>query len=403
MQQFFSDNEFQFGLELTLGSAYHQMADTGEALVTAARIVDGDSDSWVAEWVATAAARQADGDAALAAGLRVSALAHFRRAATYYSTALYRFAGASDNSLERELELWRAHRECWEHVVDLMPVPGERIEIPYEGMTLPGYFFRAPDAEPGEPRPLIVMNNGSDGADSSMWIEGGSGAAARGYHWMTFDGPGQQAALFEQGIPFRHDWEHVLGPVLDAMLARPDVDRNRIALIGVSQAGYWVPRAIAFEHRFAAAVADGGVIDVSRSWLGNLPEPMLRQLQNGEREAFERSMQAAEAMSPTVKARLDFRGRPYGITNGSRYDLFSSVASYRLGDEVQQIRTPLLITDPDGEEFFPGQPQELYDRVPGPKELVRFTAEEGAGGHCEPMARALRETRIFDWLEGHLR
>ena len=50
MQQFFSDEEFQFGLELTLGSAYHHMADAGEALVTAGRIADGNSDSWVAEW-----------------------------------------------------------------------------------------------------------------------------------------------------------------------------------------------------------------------------------------------------------------------------------------------------------------------------------------------------------------
>ena len=31
-----------------------------------------------------------------------------------------------------------------------------------------------------------------------------------------------------------------------------------LALYGISQAGYWVPRALAFEHRIAAAVADPG-------------------------------------------------------------------------------------------------------------------------------------------------
>ena len=67
------------------------------------------------------------------------------------------------------------------------------------------------------------------------------------------------------------------------------------------------------------------------------------------------------------------------------------------------ITTPLLITDPDDEQFFPGQPQQLYDLVPGTKELIRFTAHEGANGHCEPMARSLRDTRIFDWLEDYLR
>ena len=42
-------------------------------------------------------------------------------------------------------------------------------------------------------------------------------------------------------------------------------------MIGVSQAGYWIPRALAFEHRLAAAVIDPGVIDVSTPWLSSLP------------------------------------------------------------------------------------------------------------------------------------
>lgn len=100
-------------------------------------------------------------------------------------------------------------------------MPGERLQIRYEDTTLPGHFSRAPDAEPGEPRPLVVLNNGSDGATSHMGLFGGWAALERGYHAMTFDGPGQPAALFRQGIPFRHDWEAVLTPVVDAMAARP--------------------------------------------------------------------------------------------------------------------------------------------------------------------------------------
>jgi hypothetical protein len=403
MKTQFDNPEFQFGLEIALGAAYRQASDVGEALATAGRIADDDADSWVNAWIATAEACQTAGAEAESAGHRVSAVSYLRRAATYYATALYRFSGASDHSVEHELELWRRQRACWERVVDLQAVPGERIAIPYEDTQLAGFFFRAPDAEPGERRPLVVMNNGSDGATSAMWLEGGAAAAERGYHWMTFDGPGQQEALYEQNIPFRHDWEAVLTPLLDSILPRPDVDEDRVALIGVSQAGYWVPRAIAFEHRFAAAVADGGVVDVSAAWIGQLPETMRKQLTDGERDAFDREMQVAESTSPMAKAGLDFRAKPYGFNGGSRFDLFQAVASYRLGDEVSNIATPLLITDPDDEQFFPGQPQRLYDLVPGTKELVRFTAREGANGHCEPMARSLRDTRIFDWLDGYLR
>jgi hypothetical protein len=48
------------------------------------------------------------------------------------------------------------------------------------------------------------------------------------------------------------------------------------------------------------------------------------------------------------------------------------------------------------------QAQQLYDRLSGTKKLVMFTAAEGANRHCEPMARSLRDARIYDWLEGYL-
>ena len=328
-------------------------------------------------------------------------LAYYRRTATYYGIALYCFAGATDHSSQRELDLWGQQRASWEKVVDLSG--GERLSIPYGGTTLPAFFFRAPGAGQGEQRPLVVMNNGSDGVTSSMWLEGGAAAAERGYHWMTFDGPGQPGPLFSQGIPFRPDWEAVLTPVLDALLVRPDVDSDRVALIGVSQAGYWVPWAIAFEHRFAAAVADGGVVDVSSGWIQTLSEPMRQLLREGDRDEFDRRVQLLANASPSVRARRDFRGRPYGMGGDSAFDLYSAVSSYRLGEEVKDIVTPILITDPEDEQFFPGQPRQLYDLVPGQKELVHFSAYEGANGHCEPFARSLRDTRIFDWLDGYLR
>ncbi len=398
----FSDDDFQFGLEIALGATYHQAADVGESFATAARIRDGDADAWVREWSATADRAWGAGETARHAGRNVTALSFYRRAATYYATALYCAAKANDFGPVRELATWRRQRQCWEHVVDLSVSPGERLKIPYEHTALRGYFFRAPDALPGERRPLVILNNGSDGATSSMWSHGGAASAARGYHWMTFDGPGQQFALYEQKIPFRPDWEAVLTPALDAMLARDDVDSDRVAVIGVSQAGFWVPRALAFEHRFTAAVVDGGAVDIARPWLKQLPPPLRGAFEREEKSTFDQQMHSAEQASPAVTATLEFRGRPYGITGGSRYDLFKTVAQYRLDGELHEITTPLLITDPEDEQFFPGQPRELYERLTGERALVRFTADEGANRHCEPMANGLRDARIFDWLEGYL-
>ncbi len=181
------------------------------------------------------------------------------------------------------------------------------------------------------------------------------------------------------------------------------MDSDRIALIGISQAGFWVPRALAFEHRFVAAVADPGVVDVSTSWTAKLPGFMKAQLGDPEkRKSFDQEMGWTERFSKSTRATLHFRGEPYGLETDSPFDLYQEVLKYRLGDEVKNITTPLLITAPEDEQFWPGQSQELYDMVPGTKQLVEFTTAEGAGRHCEPMGLALRDARIFDWLDGYL-
>jgi hypothetical protein len=62
----------------------------------------------------------------------------------------------------------------------------------------------------------------------------------------------------------------------------------------------------------------------------------------------------------------------------------------------------MLITDPDGEQFWPGQSRRVCDGLQSPKALVRFTVAEGADRHCEPLAPGLRAQRIIDWLDATL-
>jgi hypothetical protein len=58
-----------------------------------------------------------------------------------------------------------------------------------------------------------------------------------------------------------------------------------------------------------------------------------------------------------------FRARPYGIK--TPFALFTEVARYHLYDVVERITTPMLVTDPEDDQFFPGQPQRLSTPCPG--------------------------------------
>jgi hypothetical protein len=391
--KFFDDDGLNFEVQNLLGHLHAGVGDAGEILTTVGLISDGDDGGWVREWEATAERVAAIADQCAANGHDVSARDTYLRAAQYYAAALTSIDALSDpdTALKR---IFTAHRRCYGEYVARLDRPAEPVQIPYEGTTMPGYFFSAGDGR----RPTLILNNGSDGALTSVFPGVGAAALARGYHALVFDGPGQQSMLFERGIPFRHDWENVVTPVVDFLVARPDVESDRIALYGISQAGYWVPRALAFEHRIAAAIADPGVVDVSTTWRQHLPAEMITMLDNNDKATFDQFMDIGMAAAPAQqKQELTWRAKPYGLT--STFDVYKAVEKYRLGDDVQQITTPLLITDPDGEQFFPGQSERLYSMLPGPKEIVKFTAAEGADRHCQPMGRALTDQRMFDWLD----
>ena len=103
-------------------------------------------------------------------------------------------------------------------------------------------------------------------------------------------------------------------------------------------------------------------------------------------------------MSPAMQQEFAWRAKPYG-EQPSDYATFRTVEEYRLGDHIKNITAPMMITDPEGEQFWPGQSRQLYDALPGAKVLVPFTKAEGADLHIEPMGRSLLEQRMYDWLD----
>jgi hypothetical protein len=392
---FFKDADFDFEARIVLGAAASGIGDAGLVLATLDRITDGDPQSWFDAWTATAADLAARGEHALGRGHLYTASWAFLAAAEYYAKALVVVDGLADQSVL--LPTFRQGRACWEKVVDASAGRFVRVQVPYEDTTLPGYLLR-PDAT-GAARPTLVMTNGSDGSLPGLMGCGGAEALKRGWNAFAYDGPGQQSMLFERGVPFRYDWEAVLTPVIDVLVARPDVDASALTGYGISQGGYWITRAMAYEHRMVAAVADPGVVDVSEGWTVHLPPALLGLLDSGQKDAFNAALAQAGA-DPKAARTFAFRARPYGMTDP--FDVFTEVRKYQARDVAAQVTTPLLITDPDNEQFFPGQPRQLYDLLAGEKEIIEFTQAQGANFHCQPTGRQLTHTQMLDWLADHL-
>ena len=267
---FADDPQFWFETLRTMGHAAYGGADIGEVLTTAQNIVAGDYDSWHDQWLATADRIAAEAETQLAAGHRTSARDGLLRASNYYRAAEFFLHG---NPADPRIDhAYRRATQCFQAAAALFTPAIEVVEIPYEDTVLHGYFYRAAGSEgDGTPRPTMVLHNGFDGGAEEMHYSGAAAGSERGYHVLTFDGPGHPAARHLDGLVFRPDWENVVTPVLDWVMARPEVDQSRVGLLGLSMGGLLAPRAAAFEHRLAACVADDGVYELGSTVLSHFP------------------------------------------------------------------------------------------------------------------------------------
>src|ERR1700753_3422072 len=253
---FFPDNlQFVYDTKRAFGSSSYGASEFGEVLATVSRITSGDYDSWYNEFQAIASRLESEAVQQLAKKHRVSARDNFLRATTYYSTSEFFLHGNPDDA--RIYTAYKKSIECYKQCCALCDPPVLPVEIPYENTTIPGYFHRVDDS--GRRRPLFIIHSGFDGSAEELHAEGVRAGIERGYNVLTFDGPGQYGPIHRERLPFRPDWEKVLTPVVDFALKHPEVDANKIALMGISMGGVLAPRAAAFEKRISSLVANDGL------------------------------------------------------------------------------------------------------------------------------------------------
>jgi pimeloyl-ACP methyl ester carboxylesterase len=396
MKVAFKDDSFAFEFVRNLGFTYYGGADIGEMMATAGRIKEGDFESWFTEWDKLGRRVLSRADASKAKGHLQSAQEGYLRASTYFRTAEFYLHGNAEDP--RILSEARASQAAYNQAADLIGPTWERVEIPYEGTTLPGYFYKVDDS--GQPRPTVVFHGGYDSSLEELFFFGAAPAIRRGYNCLTWDGPGQGMPRREQGLPFRYDWEAVVTPAVDYALSRTDVDGDNLVLIGMSLGGYFAARAAAFEHRFRAAVFFDGVYDLYESFHAMLPPDALAALEAGDTERAEQIIRTA--MEKNTGLRWVITQGVWSFKSSGISAFCEEARKYSIANVVQQIQCPCLVMEAEKDIFFAGQPQKVYDTLQSPKTLVRFTSEDGAENHCQSGALSYKDEVVFNWIDDTL-
>jgi pimeloyl-ACP methyl ester carboxylesterase len=390
----FKDSLFDAQWLRTAGHSSSGGAEIGECFAAARRIREPDAQSWFDVWSELAASRLAEAEKSLAQGHRTSALASYLRASNYFRASYTFLIGTPVDP--RVVDAYRRQRDAFESAAELMKPIAERIAIPYGKAMLHGYLFCAADDQ--KPRPTLIITGGYDSTAEEAYFFSGAAAITRGYTCLVFDGPGQGAAIIEDGIVFRPDWEAVIRPVVDFAVSRPEIDAARIAILGISFGGYLAPRAASGEPRLAACIADPGEFSLFDELKSRLPTFISRELPDGNRLVLSLldSVIRRRMRHPTAGWGLRRCVWVHGVDSALAYMRLTQ--DYSLEGRVAQIRCPTLVCSAENDEIGLTA-QKLYDGLTCEKARLTFTVKEGAGAHCEAGARSLFNQRVFDWLD----
>ena len=251
----------------------------------------------------------------------------------------------------------------------------ELVTVPCNGSFLSGLYVRAEGAQ--GPAPCMVVLNGLDVTKEILYgMQWASAMARRGISTLVLDQPGTGDALRLRKLTAVHESEQWAGPVVDWLQARSDIDPQRIGLTGISLAGYYVPRAVAFEPRFALGIACGAIHD----W-----------------GAVNRRRQSREADRPVPH----YWEHAQWVWNAQGMDDFMEKATrVKVADFLDRIRVPFLVTHGANDRQIPlADAEATYaGLVNSPKRELQVYSETGTGiEHCHADNFANARDFMADW------
>jgi len=311
-----------------------------------------------AAWAAIA--REVEGRAEywLRRGSKSTALALFERAMLLYGRAHYSITG---NPQRRQKYLAKLAR-CRNYVVDLSSHRIEHVVLPFEQSNIYGHFEAAPGALKA---PCVILLSGMDMFKENWHRFMAGNVLPRGWVGFTLDGPGQGESL-THGVKMTLDnYDGAISTSIDWLSRQPEVDASRIVIMGSSMGSWWGTHALASETRIRALAANMPCL-ADKSVLLNQAQP-----------SFVTNLMAMTGL-PTYE------------------EIGAFAAKMALEEIAAKVQIPYLIVTGENDELTTLEgTKEIYDLIPGPKELWVYQHE------YHPIGPPANEwlNASMDWLQ----
>lgn len=376
--EYFPNYVWNLSLAIALesGGRIGEIMDMCQPLRTAAeRGEDAGTPQFMRQWAA-----MADKLASLAledeaAGHLYSAGEKLKRAALYYTTA-ERMQGHGAPGRE---QTYAKALGSFQRGIRFAGDNCERVSIPYQGKTLAGLLTR-PHAK--GPAPLVVYCNGLDSTKELLYFSWLPHALAkRGLACLCIDQPGTGETLRLEGLPVTHEAERWASACVDWAVAQPWVDAKRLGMTGISLGGYFAPRAVAFEPRFAA----GAVWGANHNWVEVQQKRLKREGENPVPHYWKHVMWVFGAKD------MD--------------EFFAKSAGMHLNGVMERIKVPFLVTHgAKDRQISVDYAHQSFDQLTASprRELKIFTDREGGVEHVGADNMSFGRDYIADWFANAL-
>jgi esterase/lipase len=208
-----------------------------------------DKDEWATSFMQVASRYMAEGKS-LETSDPAKANADYVRAWRVYSFGRWPIPASpkKQESYHKAIDAFLAHAKFWDPPLSV-------VNIPFEGSEIIGYL-RLPKSATS-PVPLVIAVNGLDSRKEDL-SESFSAILPYGVGFLAVDGPGTGQAP----IKVSETAERMLSRVIDYAQSRPEIDKNRIAIHGVSWGAYWAAKLAVLERsRLKGASAQSPPVD----------------------------------------------------------------------------------------------------------------------------------------------
>lgn len=193
--------------------------------------------------------REAMARKAEAEGHLVTARQNYFAAAAYYTMGQ---GPIHEDDHPVNLALSAKKNACYGKFVQYAGHRIEKVEIPFGKTSLPGYLHFPPGAAGAVP--CVVFLGGMDNFKEMLVTSPSDKFLERGIAVLAFDGPGQNEARISRKILVTEDNFVAAGAsAMDFLLARRDIDSQRIGIAGISMGSFWLTQIVASDHRYRAA------------------------------------------------------------------------------------------------------------------------------------------------------